>query len=133
MAGPEPLASARKATTSILVTQLTITLLAATLTLVFVDGKAAYSAGIGGGISIIATLYFARQVFGLGVGTPAAVIAQRFYLAEMIKIVLTATLFVGAIVWLPVSFPPLILTYMATLLAYWLVLLVPATTSVKTS
>jgi ATP synthase protein I len=131
MVKPEPFAGARKTTKRIVVIQLTITLLAATACFIFVDVKAAYSAVVGGGISIIATLYFARQVFSLPIGTPADKIAARFYLGEMLKIGLTAILFILAIVVLHVSFLPLFLTYTATLMAYWLALLF--TDTVKTS
>ena len=132
MVKPEPLAGAKRATKTIVVIQAAITLTAAVVSFVFIDLKAAYSAAVGGGISIIATLYFARQVFSLGVGASPAKIAQRFYIGEAIKLVLTAVLFGIAILALQVSFLPLFLTYMATLLAYWLVLPFTFTTSVKT-
>jgi ATP synthase protein I len=115
-------AGAKKATTKILVIQLIITLFAATVCFASTGTRDAYSAFVGGGISIIATLYFAQQVFSLGIGTPAAKIARRFYIGEAVKLVLTAVLFGIAILWLHVSFLPLFLTYIATLLAYWLAL-----------
>lgn len=124
--------SAKKATTKILVIQLVITLLAMAASLFFVSVAAAYSAGVGGGISIIVTVYFASQVFSTGVDASAAEIAKRFYIGEAIKIVLTAVLFFIAIMWLDVSFLPLFLTYAATLLAYWLVLPFTLDASVRT-
>jgi len=127
MARPEPFAGAKRATKRIVVIQATITLLAAVACLVLVNVKAAYSAVVGGGISIIATLYFARQVFSLPVGTPPEKIATRFYLGEALKIGLTVVMFSIAIVGLRVSFLPLFLTYAATLMAYWLVLLITDT------
>ncbi|MFO1429155.1 MAG: ATP synthase subunit I [Candidatus Competibacteraceae bacterium] len=126
MTRPEPFAGAKRATKRIVVIQTTITLLAAVACLL-VNVKAAYSAVVGGGISIIATLYFARQVFSLPVGTPPEKIATRFYLGEALKIGLTVILFSIAIVGLRVSFLPLFLTYAATLMAYWLVLLITDT------
>lgn len=126
MGRPEPFAGAKRATKRIVVIQATITLLAA-VACFLVNTKAAYSAVVGGGISIIATLYFARQVFSLPVGTPAEKIATRFYLGEALKIGLTVVLFSIAIVGLRVSFLPLFLTYAATLMAYWLVLLITDT------
>lgn len=128
----EPFASARKATTRIVLIQAIITFLAAALCFSLIDFKAAYSAVVGGGISIIATLYFARQVFLLRPGAPAAKIAQRFYAGEVVKLLLTAALFLAAIAWLHVTFLPLFLTYTATLLAYWLALLFTLDTPVKT-
>lgn len=131
MVKPEPSAGARKTTKIIVVFQLVITLLAAVVCLVIADVKAAYSAVIGGGISIIATLYFARKVFSLPLGAPPDQIATRFYVGEALKIGLTAALFILAILVLRVSFLPLFLTYTATLMAYWLALLI--TDTVKTS
>jgi ATP synthase protein I len=125
--------SARKATTKILVIQLVITCLAASVCLVVPNLKAAYSAVIGGGISIIVTLYFAVQVFSSNNDYSAGKIARSFYAGEAIKIVLTAVLFGIAIVWLNVAFLPLFLTYAATLTAYWLVLPFTLETAVKTS
>jgi ATP synthase protein I len=113
---------ALKAAKTILLIQIIITLVI-TAACFFVSLKAAYSAVIGGGISIIATLYFANRVFSVKVGTPATKIANRFYTGEAVKLVLTALLFAISILWLNVSFLPLFLTYMATLLAFWLVLL----------
>jgi ATP synthase protein I len=112
-----------KAAKKIILIQVIVTLSASMACFVLAHAKAAYSAGIGGGISIIVTAYFARQVFSLGAGASAARIARMFYIGEVIKIALTAVLFGVAIVWLDVSFLPLFLTYAATLLAYWLVLL----------
>ncbi len=131
MVKPEPSAGAKKTTTTIVVIQLSITLLAAVAGIVLVDVKAAYSAVIGGGISISATLYFAWQVFSLPLGTPPDQIATRFYVGEVLKIGLTTVLFILAILVLRVSFLPLFLTYTATLMAYWLALLI--TDTVKTS
>ncbi len=126
-------ASARKATTKILLVQLVITCLATSVCLLLPSLKGAYSAAIGGGISIIVTLYFAAQVFSKANGYSANKIARSFYLGEAIKIVLTIILFSVAILWLNVSFLPLFLTYAATLMAYWLVLPFTLETVVKTS
>lgn len=114
---------AKRTIKNIITIQFIVTLLAITLSLILVDMKAAYSAGVGGGISIIVTLYFANKVFSAGVGSPAASVARMFYIGEVIKIALTVILFSVAILWLNVSFLPLFFTYVATLLAFWLVLL----------
>lgn len=111
-----------KTTRKILAIQLGVTLVAALLSFFFAGGQAAYSACIGGGISVVATVYFARKVFSAGPGSTAKQVARAFYIAEIIKIFLTGALFVVALLWLSVSFLPLFLTYAATLLAYWLVL-----------
>lgn len=133
MAERQPLLSAQKATHSILVIQLVITGIAAAIGLLGFNTKAAYSALVGGGISIIATVYFAKQFLSFRAGVPATQIAKRFYVSEAIKLVLTAILFTIAIIWLHVSFLPLFLTYMATLLAYWLILPFASLSSARTS
>jgi len=124
-------ASALKAATTIIVIQLVTTLIAAALYGIFANAKAAYSAGIGGGISILATIFFALQVFSARIGTPPDQIAQAFFVGEIIKIILTAVLFSIVIIWLPVSFLPLFLTYAAALLAHWLALPFTSTASPK--
>ena len=123
---------AKNAVRKIISIQLIITLLAIIACFFFADVKAAYSAGVGGGISVIVTTYFASHVFSVGVGVPAAKIAKAFYIGEAVKIALTAILFMISILWLDVSFLPLFLTYAVTLLAYWLALPFTLDNSVKT-
>lgn len=105
----------------ILTIQLIFTGLASAASL-FVDVKTSWSAAVGGGIGIVTTACFAFWVFSGGIGAPAKKIVRRFYVGEVVKLVLTGVLFGVAIIWLDVSFLPLLLTYTATLLAYWLVL-----------
>ena len=124
-------AKAKKAALKIIAIQVIITLSAVVAGLVFANGTAAYSAAVGGGISVIVTAYFAAHVFSLGVGASAVEIAKRFYIGEVLKIILTAVLFVAVILWLEVSFLPLFLTYAATLLAYWLALPLTLDASVR--
>lgn len=112
----------RQETLKIFAIQLLITLLAVGMGFIFFDVRAAYSAAIGGGISIITTAYFASRVFSVGPGSTAAQVARKFFIGEVVKIALTVILFIIALKGLNVSFLPLFLTYMATLLAYWLVL-----------
>ena len=106
----------------ILTIQLTLTLTAMVLSFFLLDFRAAYSACVGGGISVITTAYFAYKVFSAKPGTSAQQVARTFYMAEVIKILLTAVLFIIVLLWFNVSFLPLFLTYAVTLLAYWLVL-----------
>ena len=75
-----------------------------------------------GGISVITTAYFAYKVFSAKPGTSARQVARTFYMAEVVKILLTAVLFIIVLLWFDVSFLPLFLTYAVALLAYWLVL-----------
>lgn len=116
-------AGARKATQRILVVQLVVTSLAVLIAAFLGGSEKAVSAGVGGGIGIVVTVYFALQVFSVRPGRTAAKMAQALYLGEAVKLVLTVLLFAVALVLFDLEFLPLILTYAATLAAYWLALL----------
>lgn len=102
--------------------QLLVLLLAAVFAFILGDFRSAYSALIGGGVSIVVTLYFARKIFSAGLGSSAAKVAKAFYVGELGKLLLTVVLLSAALTLLPVSALPLLLAYIATLLAYWLAL-----------
>ena len=123
---------AKQVTRRITVVQLLLTLLIAAASFVFGGFKIAYSALIGGGISILVTLYFASKVFSVRVGSPAAKIARAFYVGEVIKLLLTVVLLSGALLCFDVSPLPLLLAYMAALMAYWLALPFTFDASVRT-
>ena len=106
----------------IIAIQLLVLLLAALLALILGGLRSAYSALIGGGVSIIVTFYFASKVFSAGLGSSAAEVARAFYVGEFGKLLLTVILLSAALILLPVSALPLLLAYIATLLAYWLAL-----------
>ncbi len=101
-----------------------ITLIVATLAMAMADSRAAGSALLGGSVNLIATGYFAFRVFALEQGSTAHQIATAFYIGEAIKIVLTGALFTVILVWLDVALLPLFLAYAATMLAFWLALVV---------
>lgn len=111
-------------TVKIFAVQAIITLAAAFTALVFADFKAAYSALVGGGINILATMVFALRVFSVRPGAPANRMARAFYIGEAIKLLVTVGLFLAVLLWLNVLFLPLFLTYAITMLAFWLVLLI---------
>ncbi|HRX62012.1 MAG TPA: ATP synthase subunit I [Candidatus Competibacter sp.] len=123
---------AKQVTRKITAIQLLLTLLIAVASLAFGSFKTAYSALIGGGISTIVTLYFASKVFSVRVGSPAAKIARAFYVGEVVKLLLTVVLLGGALLWANVSPLPLLLAYMAALMAYWLALPFTFDASVRT-
>lgn len=108
----------------VLALQMLITLVVATLALALADLRAAGSALLGGSINLIATGYFAYRVFAPKPGATAHQIATAFYIGEAIKIVLTGALFTVILVWLDVALLPLFLAYIATMLAFWLALVV---------
>jgi ATP synthase protein I len=84
--------------------------------------RAGYSALVGGLISTVTSLYFALHVFGVR-ASAARVVVRSFYTAEVVKMAITALLFLAAVVWLKVDFLPLIVAYALTLLVYWFALL----------
>ncbi|UCH54007.1 MAG: ATP synthase subunit I [Pseudomonadota bacterium] len=84
--------------------------------------RAGYSALTGGLIGVATNLYFAWHVFGFG-GRSAQSVVRSFYVAEAIKMALTAALFVVAVLWLEAQPLPLIVTYGLTLMVYWAALL----------
>jgi ATP synthase protein I len=123
---------AKQVTRKITLIQLLVTLLAAMMALGFSGVQAAYSALVGGGISTLVTFYFASQVFSARIGASAPKIARAFVVGEVVKILLTVVLLSVAFLWLAVSPLPLLLAYMAALMAYWLVLPFTFDASVKT-
>lgn len=123
---------AKQVTRKIIIIQLLVTLLAAVASFAFSSLQAAYSALVGGGISTVATLYFASTVFSVRIGAPAAKIARAFYVGEVVKMLLTVILLSVALLWFDVSPLPLLLAYMAALMAYWLALPFTYDASVRT-
>ncbi len=123
---------AKQVTRKITVIQLLLTLLIAVASFAFGGFKTAYSALIGGGVSTLVTLYFASKVFSVRIGSPATKIARAFYVGEVVKLLLTVVLLSGALLWFNVSPLPLLLAYMATLMAYWLALPFTFDASVRT-
>ncbi|MDH3514416.1 MAG: ATP synthase subunit I [Gammaproteobacteria bacterium] len=87
-----------------------------------VDSTSAVAVVAGGLINVIANLCFALQVFAGGV-RPARSVLRSFYLAEAVKLLLTAALFALALAVLRLAPLPLLLGFAVTLMAYWLVLL----------
>lgn len=76
----------------------------------------------GGLINVIANLYFAFHVFRGGVRAAPSVL-RGFYLAEVVKLLLTAALFAVALAVLKLAPLPLLLGFAVTLAGYWLALL----------
>ena len=130
----EPMRSmgAKQVTRTITIIQLLVTLLVAAVSLVSDGVRSACSALVGGGISTLVSLYFARQIFSVRIGSPAAKIAQAFYVGEVVKLLLTVALLSIALRWLDVSPLPLLLAYIAALMAYWLALPFTFNASVRT-
>ena len=114
--------AAGRTTSIVLLAQTAVTLVAAAVSTWWFDGRAGWSAVAGGGISIVTTAFFAARVFWSGAGGDPRQIARAFYRGEAQKILLTVGLFVVVIKWADVSFLPLFVTYIVTLLVFWMVM-----------
>ena len=81
----EPMQSmgGKQVTRTIAIIQLIVTLLVAAGSLMSDGVQAARSALVGGGVSMLVSFYFARQVFSVRIGSPAAKIARAFYVGEL--------------------------------------------------
>jgi ATP synthase protein I len=101
--------------------QALITVIAALFVAGFRSRIEAIAALFGGGIAIAPTVYFALRVYPRQAAGEPAVVAGRFYRAEVGRFALTAVLFFLGVMLFAAQFAPLILTYMGCLLAYWLV------------
>lgn len=84
---------------------------------------AAYSALMGGGISAVASLFMGRRVLSPSGNVQPQRLLRRFFVGELLKISLTAAMFVVAVVLLRAKALPLLSGYGATVLAYWFALL----------
>jgi len=114
---------ARRGTLWIVGLQLAVTLLAALVATASGGLSAGYSALLGGLTNVVASFYMAKRIFAGGLATGPRAWLARLWLGEIIKFGLTIALFAVAIGVLKAAFLPLILTYMATLAAYWVGLL----------
>ena len=119
----------RSKTATLLVTvQLVIVGVAAAVAFILSDGRAAAAAAaaaaIGGGICLITTVFFSLRVF---VGQPqwsAEQFLRRFYRAEWQKALMAIVLLLAALIWLELPGLPLMLSFLAALMANWLILLI---------
>jgi ATP synthase protein I len=79
----------------------------------------ALSALAGGGIGLLANLYMTLTV--LRPAGSAGSVVGRLFMGQFVKVVLTVALFVIAARTAGTVWPPLLVTYMATLVAFWAV------------
>jgi ATP synthase protein I len=77
---------------------------------------------VGGLINVVASLYFALQVFSGGV-RPAQSVLRSFYIGEVVKFLITAALFGVAVALWRLDVLPLLAGFGLTLVVYWLALL----------
>jgi F0F1-type ATP synthase assembly protein I len=109
---------------SVLIVQSVITLAATFAALGLYDARTAGAAAAGGIIGIAPTILFSLRVFAGKPAWSAEKFLRRLYWAEVQKIALIIVLLLGAFAWLKLSPLPLLLTFAATTMAYWLVLLI---------
>ncbi len=111
---------------SILLAQLTVTLVLAVLLLGIQGSRFALAALTGGFIGVISNAVFAWFALSGGV-QPARQVMRQFYLAEVSKFAVTVALFLVALSFFRTLFLPVLLGYGVTLVVYWTVpLLLPA-------
>ena len=90
------------------------------LVFVFVGGvEQALAALIGGAIGVVLTTVSALRV-GLSMGRDPQVMVSAFYRAMAFKLVLAVILFVIVAKWFAGYFGPVLMGYVATVVAYWL-------------
>jgi len=104
--------------------QVAVSVAIALLCLVFYGGNAGLSAFLGGAIGFLSSLAYARQIVASQTSDPKGVL--RAHLAgEVLKLGLTVILFVAVfILYQGVAALPLLLTFIATLVVYWVALLI---------
>ena len=98
--------------------QLGLTVTAA-LAFLLDDKMAAISALVGGLINILPNAMFILITHKYGGAQSAKKIMRSFYLGEVVKILLTATLFASTFIFLPVKILPLLVTYIICVAAFF--------------
>lgn len=99
-----------------------VTLMAAALFGLMIDGEAAFGALAGGGISVLLSLWMALRVFAVPAEAGPRAMFSAFVKAEAIKMVMAVVLFSAAAIFLSHVFVPLVVTFVATLVVNWLAL-----------
>jgi F0F1-type ATP synthase assembly protein I len=116
------LPDARRLALSVVLGQAAVTLICALVAWLIADSHAAVSAGLGGGISVVASLAMAM----LGFGGRSAVDPQRavraFFVGETAKIVVMIVLFVAVLKTMKVVPLAMLGTYVATFFVFWVAL-----------
>jgi len=85
-------------------------------------GRSGAAALLGTLIAVVPGLFFAWRLLGQRPGASTKHIARAMILGEAGKLALTAALFLLAAVWFGREFVPVLTTYMACLVCYWLAL-----------
>ena len=99
-----------------------VTLVAAVLFGLATGGEAALGALVGGGISLVLSLWMALRVFSVPAEAGPRAMFAAFVKAEVLKLVMAVVLFSAAAIFLSHVFLPLVVTFAATLVVNWLAL-----------
>ena len=103
--------------------QIAVTAVVAGLFLYFAGPVASKSALVGGAIAFIPGAFYAFRIFRSRYGSPDRML-RAHYAGEFGKLALTAVLFVATFAWVrEISVVSLFAAYIATLLVYWMALL----------
>jgi F0F1-type ATP synthase assembly protein I len=107
----------------IIVGQSGVTLVAALLFGLLMSGEAALGALVGGGISVVLSLWMAVRVFSVPAEAGPQAVLSAFVRAEVGKLVMAVVLFSAAAIFLSHVFIPLVVTFVATLVVNRLALI----------
>jgi len=107
----------------VIVGQLAVALAGTLLWSVGAGVQAGLGALVGGGISVLLSLYFAVKVFSVDAASDPQRMVAAFFRAEALKLVLAAVLFSLAAIYMSHLFLPLMSTCAATLAVYWFALI----------
>ena len=113
----------RRAVFRVVAAQLATALTVTALIAVIFGLRPGYSALVGVVIGVLPSHYAATRLFRVGPDAPAERVLGNVYVAEVIKILLTAALFVIALLALDVNVLAVAATYVSTIVVYWLALL----------
>lgn len=116
------LADARRLAFGVVLGQVVVTLVVASLCWFLAGWNAAVSALLGGGIAAAASLAMAALAFGSWASGSAERLLAAFYVGELAKLVVVIALFTLVLVALRPAPAPMFAAYGATFLVYWIVL-----------
>jgi ATP synthase protein I len=123
----------KRETLRVVAVQCTVGIFAAGALFAAGGGARGMSALAGVMCGVIPSYYFAVRLFRPRPDASAERALRSIYLGEMLKILLTAALFVIAVVALNAEFLPLIIGYGGTVVGSWLALLLPAARNTETT
>jgi ATP synthase protein I len=116
------LPQARRLAMSVVLGQVSITVVAALICFAVWGRISGLSALVGGGISVLASAAMVLIGFASPAGSDPERVARAFYVGEGVKLALTVVLFVVVFTTMKVSFAALFGSYIATLFVYWIAL-----------